>query len=383
MLAVLLATTALPAYAANIEVHSIQGGRIITIDGEIDPNDFDVFKVKASPIGGKPAVFLGGPGGNVLAALQIGEFIRMKGWTTTVLNECDSACALIWLAGVQRTMTPTAKVGFHAASMDGQEKGMGNAMVGAYLNRIGLGKAVLFANAAGPDEITYLTPSMAKQVGIEVSVIDLQPVPAARIQYTVPPSALAKSQAADTASLGAVNYLTSHPCLTNGTVEEQVASLIAYLFSSWNNGHIQGFSALYSDSVLYYGKATSKANIMLDKQRFIERWVYRSYKIRPNSTSIRCNGSETQLDECAVWGIVDYEAVSKQSKQSTGSANFSYILKPYPTGTVWNRGSNQKPDVRITSEDSTVTERKISDYECKRHCYDGWQSPAEQNQTAK
>jgi hypothetical protein len=356
MLAASLATAALPAYAANVEVHSIRDEKIVTIEGEIDPNDFDVLKVKVGSVSGKLTIFLGSPGGSVVAALQIGNLIRMKGWTTMVLNECNNACALIWLAGAQRTMTSAAKIGFRAASMNDQEKGAGNALVGEYLSRMGLGdEAVLFATAAGADEITYLTPAVAKQIGVQVSVIDPRPVP---------PAAAVKSPAgppADIPPLGAVNYLSNHPDLIAGTVEEHLASHIAYLFASWNSGYMQAWSELYSDNVFYYGKPTPKAAIMLDKQRFIERWVYRSYKIRPNSTSIRCSGGEVQLDECAVWGVVDYAAVSKQSKRSAGSANFSYVLKPYPIGAGWSRESNQKLDLRITFEDSTVTERKNAD----------------------
>jgi hypothetical protein len=48
-----------------------------------------------------------------------------------VLDECYSACASIWLAGTPRMMAPQAKIGFHAASVNGQEKGRGNPLVGA------------------------------------------------------------------------------------------------------------------------------------------------------------------------------------------------------------------------------------------------------------
>jgi hypothetical protein len=43
---------------------------------------------------------------------------------------CDSSRAgsiRLSIAGVPRLMTPKAKIGFHAASINGQEKGNGNA----------------------------------------------------------------------------------------------------------------------------------------------------------------------------------------------------------------------------------------------------------------
>jgi hypothetical protein len=113
-----LATTALPSSAAQIEVH---GGTSITIDGKIEHGDFETFKVKTSPLG-KAVVVLASPGGNLLAGIQIGEMIRLRGWSTYVPSACASACALAWLGGTQRFMTPIARIGFHAASLDGQER---------------------------------------------------------------------------------------------------------------------------------------------------------------------------------------------------------------------------------------------------------------------
>jgi hypothetical protein len=172
-LAALLISSAIPAYAAKIQVSP---GKIIeiTIQGVIGPDDFEAFKRQADTVGSGPAlVDLESPGGNLFAALQIGEYIRSKRWATSVYDECDSSCAAIWLAGVLRYMSPIARIGFHAASMNGQEKGNSNALVGAYMTRLGLGYgAVLWATTAGPKDIAYLTPSKAKQLGIEVTVID-------------------------------------------------------------------------------------------------------------------------------------------------------------------------------------------------------------------
>jgi hypothetical protein len=60
--AAVLATTALPSCAAQIEVH---GGTTIAIDGKIEPDDFETFKVKAGPLG-KAIVVLASPGGSLL-----------------------------------------------------------------------------------------------------------------------------------------------------------------------------------------------------------------------------------------------------------------------------------------------------------------------------
>jgi hypothetical protein len=173
-LAALLVSTALPAYAAQIDVSQLgPGSQMISIYREIRPNDFDAFKAKAGQLCGKVAVALESPGGALGAALQIGEYIRLKGWGTFVLHECYSACASVWLAGSPRIMTPKAQIGFHAASLGGVEKGRGNALVGAYMNRLGLGyDAIAWATEASPDDVAILTPAKARELGIEVTVLD-------------------------------------------------------------------------------------------------------------------------------------------------------------------------------------------------------------------
>jgi hypothetical protein len=259
-------------------------------------------------------------------------------------------------------MTPTARIGSGAAGMNGQENGIENALVGAYLSRIGMSHdAASFATQTSPDQITYLTIDAARRVGIEIDILDVQPAPT-----TVTPAPLPvplQSQAGAPAvvpPLGDVTYLSKHPGLKNETVEEQAASLLAHLFSSWNSGYMQGISSMYADNVFYYGKETSKADVVLDKKRFMDRWPVRSYTVRPGTTSIRCNGRDTQLDECVASGTVDWVAAN-QTRRATGVANFSYTLRPYPTGIVWDRNSNKKLDLRITAENSAVTERKAGD----------------------
>jgi PAN domain len=73
-------------------------------------------------------------------------------------------------------MAPGSRVGFHAAfvQQNGQsrETGLGNAIVGAYLNQLGLSQAaVAYVASAPPEGMTWLTPEDASRVGIEVAVV--------------------------------------------------------------------------------------------------------------------------------------------------------------------------------------------------------------------
>ena len=56
-------------------------------------------------------------------------------------------------------MSAEARIGFHAAynSKTGQDTGLGNALVGAYLRRIGLPySAVIYISQAAPNSMSWL-----------------------------------------------------------------------------------------------------------------------------------------------------------------------------------------------------------------------------------
>jgi hypothetical protein len=374
ILVAILTTTALPAYAAQIEAHNLNA---ITITGQINANDFETFKIKAGPLT-KADVWLSSPGGDLQAAIKIGEFIRLRGWSTFVTAGCSSACALIWLGGITRYMTDTARIGFHAASVNGQEKGAGNAVIGAYMNRLGLSyDAVLFATTASPSDITYLTPDYAKRIGIEVTMIEEVPAAQQRparqaIAPQVNPQSSFNTQASPgsppaSTPLGAIDYLTKHPYRgsTEGTVEDHVAFLLNLFFDSWNANYVTRFPNLYHDYVDYYGKTIAKEAALLDKQKFNQTWPKRSYRVRPNSLIISCEG-DTAYDDvgipgCVVEGFLDFEATNSM-KRSTGSANlrFQYTQYPLEIGT-WRPGTNERLDLRISYEQITVVQRQITD----------------------
>ena len=161
------------AHAATITVES-RGDRqpaLVSIDGELEFGDGDQFRSKTSFLS-KAIVSFRSDRGSVVAGIQIGESIRLKGFTTSVAGNarCASACALAWLGGTKRFMSAESKIGFHAAYNEaGKETGIGNALVGAYLNKIGLPySAVVYITQAAPDSMTWLSFVDAEKRGIDV-----------------------------------------------------------------------------------------------------------------------------------------------------------------------------------------------------------------------
>jgi ATP-dependent protease ClpP protease subunit len=171
------------AQAAFIEKKPLgpESPDLIMVFGELEARDIERFRDVATNTP-EAIVALAGPGGSVAAGIEIGHMIRLRNYKTVVFGDqqCASSCALAWLGGAQRFMAESAKIGFHAASdgRSGQVSGAGNALVGAYLNRIGLqASAIVYITQAGPDGMIWLSPAQAKRYGIEVQALQSQQRP--------------------------------------------------------------------------------------------------------------------------------------------------------------------------------------------------------------
>jgi hypothetical protein len=161
------------------KVPTDDGADIIAVTGHLLSGDEKKFIDVALP-SQKALVVFQSPGGNLLAGIEIGKAIHLKGFATLVPDnvECASACALAWLGGRIRFLSDKGRVGFHAvySDQDGQAavSSAGNAIVGAHLNQLGLPVvAVVYITSAPPDGIQWLTIPDAQRYGIEVQRANL------------------------------------------------------------------------------------------------------------------------------------------------------------------------------------------------------------------
>jgi invasion protein IalB len=193
ILLILVLIGAKVAHGATITIGSRSEGQppLVLVDGKIEPGDGAQFRLKTSFLSGAIVSFRS-DGGSVAAGIQIGEIIRLKGFTTSVSRDasCVSACALAWLGGTKRSMSAESKIGFHAAyTADGRETGVGNALIGAYLNKIGLPySAVVYITQAAARSMTWLSAAEAKKHGIDVELVG-SPQVANAPAPAVPPAA--------------------------------------------------------------------------------------------------------------------------------------------------------------------------------------------------
>ena len=148
----------------------------VRVEGEFERGDGEKFESVVSRL---PllmvVVILNSPGGDLESGLQIGKEINVRGYSTAVEREklCASACALTWLAGDKRFMEPTSQIGFDAASVSGSHSvtGEGNAVIGAYLNSIGVSMAAIrYITRSSPTDLQWLSIRDAMRFGINVTI---------------------------------------------------------------------------------------------------------------------------------------------------------------------------------------------------------------------
>ena len=292
--------------SATIAVLDPNGVAVVLVQGTFNVSDASEFQSKTGPLS-KAIVLFESDGGSVVAGIQIGEIIRLKNFVTLVPNEtrCASACAIAWLGGSRRFMGPGARIGFHAAydASSGQETGVGNALVGAYLTRIGLPySAVIYITQAAPNSMTWLTLSEAQRQGIEVNLLE------------TPNDRRVATSGSPTA-----------PNLARTNLQKRAINFVLSVIEQWSgpsNLSVRFLSSVYPEQVEYYGSLKDRDAVIRDKKKFTDRWPMRKYIVRPDTIETQC---DLEVLQCDVRGLLDWTASSeKRNALASGSAAFDY-----------------------------------------------------------
>jgi hypothetical protein len=143
---------------------------LIVINGDVVSGDYAKFKKIADRLPYGTVVIMTSRGGLLVDGLNIGTTIRAKGFSTFAYDYCMSVCAMMWLAGVQRSTLSDTSIGFHGAGYENGEPSIaGNALAGAYLANLGFSYKVIAALInVGPEEMNWLSFEWAKALGIQV-----------------------------------------------------------------------------------------------------------------------------------------------------------------------------------------------------------------------
>jgi ATP-dependent protease ClpP protease subunit len=111
MLILLLLILAIPRTSMAMDVR-IDGSQIV-LTGPVDGLDYDRFVKVLNPSVHR-VVFTNSPGGDLDATYNVSEEIRLRKLSTVVKGYCRSACALMFLGGVERRLADSKSyVAFH------------------------------------------------------------------------------------------------------------------------------------------------------------------------------------------------------------------------------------------------------------------------------
>jgi hypothetical protein len=318
------------AIAADIDVkHLDNGSTQIAIEGEFELSDVDTFRTKVESLStARVTVAFRSEGGRLVAGIRIGALIREKKFNTVVPDgaSCASACALAWLGGTRRFVGQDSSVGFHAAyilkSHGPTPSGSGNAVLGAYLNQLGLSeKAILYITQTAPTSIQWMSLEDAAEHGIAVALLSPQ-------------------HAAPGANAAGIAENLESP--------EQRASEVVRLLVARSSGPsaevLPSLEGLYGERVLYYGRSTSRQAVLRSKHRVADRWTERAYTIR--SLSATCDGAGRT---CRVKGVMSWKYYdANTTSRSRGVASFEYrvvLADEAPQIVAETRAVHERPPV--------------------------------------
>ena len=164
---------------------------------------------------GVTTVRLASIGGRIREAQKVSDIVKARGLATYVVDECLSACTVVFLGGKERFLLDGASLGFHQPSFRGMTAGARKLAIAeeeARLRAFGLSKRfVERANSASPDDmwypeqdelvrervVTWIVPAQPSNATASTSsVADSVPVaPRAPSVFPTPGAALSGSEA--------------------------------------------------------------------------------------------------------------------------------------------------------------------------------------------
>ena len=112
--------------------------------------------------------------------------------------------------------------------------------------------------------------------------------------------------------------------LTRAQVAQDFAAHYLDLWSAPNRVALASASSLYAPTVTFHGRLRSRGSVLAEKRQFVQRWPDRTYRYRPGTTQVTCEGSGTR---CTVRSIFDYTAANgARGRRSRGSGDHELVV---------------------------------------------------------
>lgn len=285
---------------------------VIILNGEIDFRTPLAFRRAISAHPDTHTIVLNSGGGSVQAALLVAEEIHERGMATVILSEfqCLSACSFIFFAGHERLAE--GKLGVHqiSGSDDIEAAQLNLSDILETLAKYGVSQGVITRMLRTRSSDMYIfTSEEVADLGInkltsEKPEIQPEQFPPTTRPQNIPENA---SELAKAFVLGLI--------LSGSLPAEDLLNLS---------------DRAYADTVNFYGKQLSKAQVLDDKRQYAKRWPIRVSSARAASIKSLCSAAL-----CYVSGIYDWQVSNpKTRKRLSGVATFQYTVNM--TGSVYS-----------------------------------------------
>jgi hypothetical protein len=105
----------------KLDVRVSADGRVLRVSGAYGTHSEEAVRRALEQNKTVREVLLEGPGGRVSVGFALFRLFRERKLATRVETGCASACTIAFLGGVQRTISPSGRLGFHRASFPGMD----------------------------------------------------------------------------------------------------------------------------------------------------------------------------------------------------------------------------------------------------------------------
>lgn len=259
------------------------------------------------------AIILQSDGGSVQAALLIAEEIHERKLQTLIPEKslCASACSFVFFAGVERLALGQLGVHQISGSEDIEAAQLNLSDVIETLSKYNVSAEVITRMLrTPPNDIYIFSDAEIASLGINRTSASTDQQSAANVPAAPVPASV-----------------TTQPILNGAEENENKAKqfvLGLVTASSLPKADLLSLASnVYSDSVTFYGKSRSKAEVLADKETYADRWPMRSSVVHPDSIVSSCS-----VTVCRVSGVYDWQVFDpKRNRRAAGSAEFVYDIQ--------------------------------------------------------
>lgn len=164
----LLVSDSAESVGGNLFIETtLDGDQFLVLDGEISARTAYTFLSVVEQADVEGLVIAQSPGGDLLAAHQIGREISKREINTIVLVNCISACVDVFIAGDIREMMDIAELGLHSAT----DRDFAYEIDRKYWGDLGFSKVNDLAYQVPNDKLWIISAKRARELRLATNVV--------------------------------------------------------------------------------------------------------------------------------------------------------------------------------------------------------------------